>query len=90
MNGTNNNTGIAKLAKYGPTGVAIALVIAIIIIVNWAFNLFGNHINSNTQVMSELKGSIENLNETVERTSGNQTEALGSLKDAIINLNIRK
>lgn len=74
-----NGFGAEKLAKYGLAGVCMALVALVGWVMNQSFELTGNHINHNTQVLTELKGSVDNLNQTTIR----QIEVIEGLEDIL-------
>ena len=92
MTDINNNSGVAKLAKYGLAGVCIALVLLVGFVINQFFGVVGNHIqhnteswNKNTEALTELKGVIENSNNIM----GSVENALEEL-DKTIQINFKK
>ncbi len=52
---------LTPLAQYGLTGIAIALIIAIVIIVRTFMNFVKNHIEHNTRSQQRLADMIEIL-----------------------------
>lgn len=58
--------GIEVLAKYGSTGIAIALVALLWLIVRKVLKLVGNHIKHNTEALTKLSDSISQLSDTME------------------------
>lgn len=67
MGNFTNNMDITTLAQYGTTGVAIALVIALVVIVKEVLKIIGNHMNHNTSALIELKDVIRNLIKYLEK-----------------------
>lgn len=67
-----NNNSAERLAKYGPTGVAIASLILLGFTINLLYTFATNHISSvidvvesNTRTEERLIGVIENLDGSV-------------------------
>ena len=67
------NNNVEKLAKYGPTGVAIASLILLGFTINLLYTFATNHISSvidvvesNTRTEERLIGVIENLERTIQ------------------------
>lgn len=50
---------ITSLAQYGLTGVSIALIIALIVIIKAVLTYNGNHINHNTKALTKLCEKID-------------------------------
>ena len=58
---------IIKLAEFGSVGVAFALIILVAYLLPKFINLIGNHFNHNTKVLTEVKGTLDKLDDTIER-----------------------
>ncbi len=58
--------GMEVLAEYGSTGIAIALVILLWLIVRKVLKLISNHIKHNTKALTKLSESIERLSNTID------------------------
>ncbi len=59
-----------ELAQYGSTGVAIALVIAIYLIVKMVLKFFGNHVDHNTQAVTTMIEVIRELKDYLRSSNG--------------------
>ncbi len=91
MNGVNGNKGgiVGIILQAGGVGLALVAM--------WMlWNIVGNHMtentdawNNNTAALTEFKGSIENLNNTIQATANEQVDAFDGLKNAILQLRIR-
>lgn len=58
---------ILDLAQYGLTGVAIATITALVIVVKKVLTLVGNHISHNTEALTKLEDAIEHLIEYLKK-----------------------
>lgn len=56
---------IDKLVQYGVVGLCMALIIGVLFFGWLNFKLSGNHISHSTDVMSELKASIDKNTEVL-------------------------
>jgi len=61
---------LTSLAQYGLTGIAIALIIAIVVIVKVFMNFVKNHIEHNTRSQQRLADTIEQLLRWLEHKNG--------------------
>jgi len=61
---------LTSLAQYGLTGIAIALIIAIVVIVKAFMNFVKNHIEHNTRSQQRLADTIEQLLRWLEHKNG--------------------
>jgi hypothetical protein len=52
---------LTTLAQYGVAGVAIAAIVALIVITKALIKLVGNHIEHNTEAVSDLREVIKEL-----------------------------
>lgn len=52
---------LSQFGEYGLVGVCLALIGALIYLLKVVLKIVGNHINHNTDMMSELKAAIAEL-----------------------------
>jgi len=70
---------VEQIIQGGAVGISVALIILVGFIVRWILRLVGNHINSNTKILTQLSGKIDQDISAQKETSG----VLRDLKEAI-------
>ncbi len=62
-------TTLDTVIQGGAVGVAIALIILMYFFIKWFTKIISNHINHNTEVLTELKGLIKRDFEATDRNT---------------------
>jgi len=70
---------VEQIIQGGAVGISVALIILVAFIIRWILRLVGNHINSNTAILTKLAGKIDQDISAQKETSG----VLRDLKEAI-------
>jgi len=70
---------VQQFIEGGIAGICVLLILLLGFILRWIFKLVGNHINSNTAILTKLSERIDRDIEAQDRTA----DALKDLKEVI-------
>lgn len=58
---------ILKMAEFGVVGIAVSLIALVAYLLPKFITLLGNHMNHNTQVLTEVRDVLYRLDGTIEK-----------------------